>query len=68
MKSASAIRREIKRLNGVIAIREHTLKPVEKLETAEWALRWVLFTNATYRPSKGLCDFSEYELMRKLTK
>lgn len=67
VKSDSALRAELKRLRMLIALRKFVDKPVTKLETAEWTIRYVL-GKIRNTPSKAMSEYREYTLMKDLTK
>lgn len=69
MKSANALRREIKNIEIVTAIRGLNDKPVKNLDAARFALQWALgkFLRST-RPCAAYCDWKELHLMRRVRK
>lgn len=67
MKSYGAIVREIKNIEGVMAIRRHTAKPYMELLAARQALKWAL-GSFPERPSWLKSDAGEFALMKELRK
>lgn len=69
MKSANALRREIKNIEIVTAIRGLNDKPVKNLDAAKFALQWALgkFPRNT-RPVAAYCDWKELRLLRTVRK